>query len=140
MPLPVYPLALPSPSPLFIAADRGVQNFIYTNVQATNSTVSTVSGSGPVAAPVNATVLAMPSIFSKDGANYDTTIQVDPYVGSAVIVALGSIDGVNFYSLGAVVPGLNFLSNQKVKYLTAAVVTYTGSGGTTDSQTVSAYI
>lgn len=137
MALPTYPPALPAPSPTFLTLDRGQQNYVLINAVATNAQSGT-------AAPVGSTVYAIPPAVSVEQGPPTYTFQLDAFGSpAAVVTAYGSIDGVNFYTLGALQSsgtyGVFSVIDKKVRFLTAAVTTYAGSGGTTDSITVSVF-
>lgn len=137
MALPTYPPAMPAPSPTFLTLDRGCQNYILINAGATNAQVGT-------AAPVGSTVFAIPPGVSFEQAPPTFTFQLDAFgTPAAVVTAYGSLDGVNFYTLGALQAsgtyGLFTIVDKKIRFLTANVTAYGGSGGTTDSITVSLY-
>lgn len=135
MPLPTYPPAMPAPSPFIATLDRGTQNYILINAVATNAQVNT-------AAPVGSVILAVPPSASFELAPPTYSFQLDAFgTPGAVVTAYGSLDGVNFYTLGALQSagtyGIFSIVDKKVRYITAAVTAYAGSGGTTDSITVS---
>lgn len=149
MPLPVYPPVQPSPSPTFLAYDRGTTAYFFTNRQAV-STQSAVSGYGnTLGVPSGSTVYALPSSKAHEGGTQDVMIQVDAFGAtstqgpSAVVAVFGSLDGTQFYNLATLatvttVGALFSLSKLvtpgiKPKYITAGVTIYGGSGGTTDS-------
>lgn len=146
MALPTYPPALPSPSPLFKAFERGQNNYIFVNQTATAVQTGT-------AAPAGAVVFAMPPSSGVENGRGDITVQLDAFGTPAAVVHIyGSNDGVNFYDMlpaaaalqTAGTYGLFFLSKLiaqgvKVRFITAGVTAYAGSGGTTDSITISIY-
>ena len=142
MPLPTYPPAPPAPSPTFAMFERGQQNYLLVNQGA----VQTFTGT---ALPAGSTALGVPPSRVAEEAISDFTIQLDAFgTPGAVVHLLGSLDGVNFYDLGAVQAagtyGVFFSSKLitpgvKLRYISAYVSAYAGSGGTTDSITVSIY-
>lgn len=146
MPLPVYPPALPAPSQLFKALERGQNNYIFIN----QTTTAVQTGT---AAPAGAVVYAIPPSAAVENGRGDFTIQLDAFGTPAAVVHIyGSDDGVNFYDMLPAAAALNvsgtyglfFLSKiiaqgVKVRYITAGVTAYAGSGGTTDSITVSVF-
>lgn len=120
---------MPNPSPTLITYDRGNQAFILTGVSAANPQVGT-------AAPVGSTVYAMPPAVAFEQAPPTYTFQVDSASGAPTLyqfTAYGSLDGVNFYSLGVIgsagTLGLSAFVDKKVRYLTAALTT-AATGGT----------
>lgn len=123
-----------SPNPLLTAYERGSAGVILTAAKATNVQVGT-------APPPNSTVFAISPAVTNDQDTATFTFQLD-VVGApaAVVTAYGSVDGNNYYTLGALQAsgtyGLFFLVDKKVRYLTAAVTAY-GGNGTTDTITVS---
>lgn len=143
MPLITYPQASPNPSPFIKTLERGQQNFILSNIGA----AQTLSGT---ALPAGSTAFAVPACASDENAIRDFTIQIDSGGGTpgAIITLLGSLDGTTWYSLGAIQAagtyGLFFTSKLiapgvKLRYISAYAGTYGGSGGTTDSISVSVY-
>jgi len=156
MALPTYPLSLPTASTVKMA-ERGQQNYFFINLQAitTTTTVGYGNGFGAPVGPQTSTqtgpiVFGIPPCKLAEQFAQDYTVQIDAYGStsgagpSAGVAILGSLDGVQFYQLAintvgttgtifslakSVTPGI------KVRYLTAAVVTYGGVGSTTDSVT-----
>jgi hypothetical protein len=118
-----------APSQNFVTYDRGSQAIILQAVSAANPQVGT-------AAPVGSVVFALPAAVSHEQTPPTYTFQVDAASGTPTLyqfTAYGSIDGVNFYSLGTIggagTPGLSAFVDKKVRYLTAALTT-AASGGT----------
>lgn len=117
-----------TPSLFLSTYDRGSQAYILTNVTVANPQVGT-------AAPVGSIVYALPPAVAFEQEVPTYTFQVDATAGSTLyqFTAYGSLDGVNFYSLGAIgsagTPGLSVFVDKKVKYLTAALTT-APTGGT----------
>jgi len=154
MALPTYPPTSPSPSPYQKTLERGQLNYFFTNQQ-TTQTQTAVSGYGnSLGAPANINVFAIPPSKAVEGGAQDFVVQIDCYGTTAgagpnaTVAILGSLDGVQFYTLAtqavttqgtlislakAVTPGI------KVRFLTAAVTAYSGVGGTTDSLTAGVF-
>jgi hypothetical protein len=158
MALPKYPPTVPTASTI-IMAERGQDNYFFINLQAitTTTTVGYGNGFGAPVGPMTSTqtgpiVFGIPAAKSNEAFAQDYTIQIDAYGStsgagpSAGVAILGSLDGVQFYQLAistvgttgtifslakSVTPGI------KVRYLSAAVVSYGGVGSTTDSVTAS---
>ena len=114
---------------LFLAAyDRSTQAYILQNVTAANPQVGT-------AAPVGSIVYSLPPSAAFEQLPPTFTFQVDATAGSTLyqFTAYGSLDNVNFYTLGTLgsagTPGLTFLVDKKVRYITAALTT-APTGGT----------
>src|SRR5271154_2368098 len=145
MSLIVYPQTAPAPSPFLKTLDRGQQNFLLSNIGA----VQTFSGTG---LPVGSIALGIPPSRLAEEAIQNFTFQIDSGGGTpgAVIHILGSLDGTTwydalggalqtagtyglFYSSKLVAPGI------KLRYISAYASAYAGSGGTTDSISVSVY-
>lgn len=137
MSLPTYPPAMPAPSPTFLVLDRGQQNYILVNQGA----VQTQTGT---AQPAGSTAYWIPPSVANEQGPPTYTFQLDAYGAPACVVTVyGSLDGVNFYSLGALQAsgtyGIFSIVDKKVRCITAAATTYGGSGGSTDSITVSLF-
>jgi hypothetical protein len=147
MSLTVYPQAPPINSSSMKTLDRGQQNVILSNIGA----VQTFSGT---ALPVGSIGYAVPSAVDGEVAIENFTFQIDSGGGTpaAVIRWLGSLDGTTWYDvLGAGMQaagtyGLFFSSKllsgayaSKLRYISAYCSAYGGSGGTTDSITVSVF-
>jgi hypothetical protein len=158
MPLPVYPPNVPTSNTIKMA-ERGQLNYFFANLQAITATSTAGSygnaTSAPVAPAVTSTsfgpiVYGIPPCKAIEGFAQDYCIEIDAYGStagagpSATVAVLGSLDGVDFYNLvtvavttvgtlfslaKSVTPGI------KVRYLTAAVITYGGVASTTDSVT-----
>jgi len=117
-----------APSPLFVAYDRGSQAYFLQSVSAANPQVGT-------AAPAGSIVYAIPPAVAFEQEVPTYTIQVDASGGATLyqFTLYGSLDNVNFYSLGTIgsagTPGLYTFVDKKVKYLTAALTTAV-TGGT----------
>lgn len=142
MPLPTYPPNQPAASPFYKTAERGQQSYILVNQVAAQTFTGT-------ALPTGSTSLALPLERSGEGSVSDFAIQLDAFGGPAAVVhLLGSLDNVNFYDLGAIQAsgtyGIFFsakliIPGVKLRYVSAYVSAYAGSGGTTDSITVSIF-
>ena len=137
MALPTYPPATPAPSPTFLTLDRGCQNYILVNQGASQSFSN-------AALPAGSTAFAIPPAVANEQGPPTYTFQLDALgTPGAVITAIGSLDGVNWYTLGAMQSsgtyGLFSVVDKKVRFISAYASTYGGSGGTTDSITVSIY-
>lgn len=142
MPLPQYPPNQPATSPTYKTAERGQQTYLLINQGAAQTFTGT-------ALPAGSTSVAMPIERSGEGAVSDFTIQLDAFATPAAVVhLLGSLDNVNFYDIGAIQAsgtyGIFFTSKLvapgvKLRYVSAYVSAYAGSGGTTDSITVSIF-
>ena len=156
MALPTYPPAMPAPSPNIKMLERGQQNYFFTNAVATNAPGSNVSGFGNTGgAPTGSVVYGIPVSKGVEGALQDYVLQIDSYGASAtqgpsaVVVVYGSLDNVLFYPIYTATTvtttgALVFLAKQvtpgiKIRYITAGITVYAGSGGTTDSVTASIY-
>ena len=156
MALPTYPPAMPAPSPNIKMLERGQQQYFFTNLVTTNAPGTNVASYGNTGgAPTGSVVYGIPVSKATEGALQDYVLQIDAYGSSstagpsAVVVVYGSLDNVLFYPLvtattvtttGAIV----FLSKVitpgvKIRYITAGVTVYGGSGGTVDSVTASIY-
>lgn len=138
MPLPTYPPASPAPSPTLLTYDRGTQAYVLVNQTAAQTQTGT-------ALPAGSTAFAIPPAVSFEQAPPTYTFQLDAFGSpAAIITVLGSLDGVNWYSLGALQAsgtyGLFAIVDKKVRFISAYASTYGGSGGTTDSITVSLYV
>lgn len=148
MSLTVFPQAAPAPSPFLKTLERGQQNFILSNIGAVQTFTGTVLPAGSIA-------LAIPASRADEEAFENFTFQIDSGGGTpgAIITVLASLDGTTWYSIGALQAagtyGIFFSakalstatggSGMKVRYLSAYASTYAGSGGTTDSISVSIY-
>ena len=117
-----------APSPFVVAYDRSTQAYFLQNVTAANPQVGT-------AAPVGSVVYALPPSAAFEQLPPTIMVQVDATAGSTLyqFTLYGSLDNVNFYSLGVVgsagTPGISAFVDKKVRYLTAALTTG-ASGGT----------
>jgi|SRR5271166_2318595 len=117
-----------APSPFLAAYDRSQQAYFLQNVTAANPQVGT-------AAPVGSIVYALPPGVAFEQLPPTITCQVDATTGSTLyqFTLYGSLDNVNFYSLGTIgaagTPGLVQFVDKKVRYLTAALTT-ASTGGT----------
>jgi len=147
MPLIVYPQNVPAPSPFLKTLERGQQNFLLSNIGA----VQTFTGT---TLPTGSTALAVPACASDENGIRDFTIQIDSGGGTpgAVIHLLGSLDGTTWYdALGGTAiqaagtygifytSKLQSVAGMKLRYVSAYCSAYAGSGGTTDSISVSIY-
>lgn len=123
MALPTYPPNVPT-SPLIKMAERGQQNYFFTNAQTIISTAagtSTTYGANTIVAPIAPTVTAtqngsltgpfvygIPAAKAHEAFAQDYMVEVDVYTsttgGSAAgtVAVLGSLDGVEFYNLATV--------------------------------------
>ena len=155
MALPTYPPNQPSQSQAFQTYDRGTQAYFFTNRTAVSTQASLSSYGNTLGVPSGSTVYALPVSKAHEGGTQDLMIQVDAYGASstqgpsAVVAVYGSLDGTQFYNIATlttvttigalfslakvVTPGI------KPRYVTAGVTIYGGSGGTTDSVTVSMF-
>lgn len=110
-----------------VTYDRGSQAFIFP-LSATNANQQQVLQ----AAPTGATVFAMIPTVSRGQNPYQLAIQVrtSGTVTGLSVQMLGSLDGVNFFSLGSAIttPGISSLPNFPVRFITAAIATFTGGG------------
>lgn len=117
-----------APSPFFVTYDRGQQAYILQSVSTANPQVGT-------AAPAGSIVYALPPAVAFEQTPPTYTFQVDASAGATLyqFTAYGSIDGVNFYALGALgsaqTPGLYAFVDKKVRFVTAALTTAV-TGGT----------
>jgi hypothetical protein len=146
MALVVYPQVAPSQSPNLKTFERGQQNFVLSNI----GVVQTFSGT---ALPAGSIALAVPACRADETGIENFTIQIDSGGGTpaAVIHLLGSLDGTTWYDLlggtalqAAGTYGLFYTSKLwavgvKTRYISAYASAYAGSGGTTDSISVSLY-
>jgi hypothetical protein len=116
------------PSPTLSTYDRGTQAPILTAVSGANAPVNN-------AAPAGSIVYAIPPSVPFEQTPPTFTFQIDASAGATLyqFTAYGSLDGVNFYSLGTLgtagTPGLFTLVDKKVRFLTAALTTAV-TGGT----------
>jgi hypothetical protein len=154
MALPSYPPTTPGPSNFVKTMERGQLNYFFTNAQAT-ATQTAVAGYGnSLGAPAGVTVFGVPPTRSNESSGEDFVVQVDCYGSTAgagpnaTVALLGSLDGVQFYTLSTVsvtTQGtLVFLAKTvtpeiKARYLTAAITAYSGAGGVIDSITAGVY-
>lgn len=153
--LPTYPPVL-TPNINVVMLERGQQNYFFKNAVATNAPGAAVATYGnTLGAPSGSVVYGIPASKAFEGALQDYVLQIDAYGASAtqgpsaVVHVYGSLDGVQFYDLytattvttvGAIISLAKVLSpGYKVRYITAGVTVYSGSGGTTDSVTASIY-
>lgn len=151
MSLVVYPQAPPAPSPFLKTIERGQQNVILSNIGA----VQTFTGT---ALPAGSVAFAVPPCGGNEQAMENWTIEIDSGGGTpaAVIHVLGSLDLTTWYDLGALqaagtyglffswnnppTPGvIGTVGAKKLRGISAYCSAYGGSGGTTDSITVSVY-
>lgn len=133
-----YPPNIPT-SPFIVAYDRGTQAYFYTAVTGSQTLTGT-------ALPTGSTAFSLPAAKAIEQGAADVTIQID-ITGTAsttVVHALGSLDGVNFYDLGAINgtggAGIFFLSKliapgAKLRYLS----TYVSAIGTATNVACSMY-
>jgi hypothetical protein len=154
MALPNYPPTSPGPSPTVKTMERGQLNYFFTNAQAT-ATQPAVSGYGnALGAPASITMFGVPPTRSNESTGADFVVQIDCYGSTAgagpnaTVAFLGSLDGVQFYTLSTAsvtTQGtLVFLSKTvtpeiKVRFITAAITAYSGAGGAIDSVTAGVY-
>ncbi len=123
MALPTYPPNVPT-SPRIKMAERGQQNYFFTNAQTIISTAagtSTAYGANTIVAPIAPAVTAtqngsltgpfvygIPAAKAHEAFAQDYMVEVDVYTsttgGSAAgtVAVLGSLDGVEFYNLATV--------------------------------------
>lgn len=117
-----------APSLFNVAYDRSTLAYFLQNATVANPQVGT-------AAPVGSVVFALPPSAAFEQLPPTYTCQVDATAGSTLyqFTLYGSLDNVNFYSLGAIgsagTPGLSAFVDKKVRYLTAALTT-APTGGT----------
>lgn len=122
------PASIPAPSPQLNAYERTSQAFIFNQVSATQTQTGT-------AAPSGANIYGMTGVVSRGQLPYNLALQIDVSGGtlSALTVnLLGSLDGVNFYSLGSensATGGLFPFSGILARYITASITVFTSSGG-----------
>jgi|SRR5581483_9741838 len=126
MPIP----NLPAPNNQMSAYERGTQKILI------DSATGTVTQSGK-AAPAAAQIIGVPPIIARGTIPSNWAVQID--VGgtgsfSALTVnLLGSLDGVNFYvvaTFNAATGGLNFVSLEPMRYISASITTATVASGT----------
>ena len=120
MSLPQYPPNVPT-SPLIKMAERGQQNYFFTNAQTIISTAagtSTTYGANTIIAPITPIVTAtqngsltgpfvygIPPCKAIEQFAQDYVVEVDVYTATTggtvagTVVILGSLDGVEFYQL-----------------------------------------
>lgn len=117
-----------APSPFLVTYDRSLQAFVLQNATVANPQVGT-------AAPAGSIVYALAPAVAFEQSVPTYTFQIDATAGSTLyqFTVYGSIDGVNFYSLGllgsAGTPGLASIVDKKIRFITAALTT-APSGGT----------
>lgn len=127
MPIPNQP----APSPKIFAYERTTQSIILDGVTANAAQVGN-------AAPVAANVYGMVGVVSRGQLPYNLVLQVDVASGvlasSPTVTLLGSLDNVNFYSLGSVVVpvggGIFPFSGILARYITASLSGYAVTSGT----------
>lgn len=119
-----FPPNIPT-SPTLLSYDRGSQAYFFTAVTGTQTFTGTAQPSG-------STAYSVPPSRADETGNPDITIQID-ITGTAtttVVTLLGSLDGVTWYSLGAINgtggAGIFFVSkliapSAKLRYVTAYV-------------------
>lgn len=122
-----------SPNPLLVAYERGSFGVILSAAKATNAQVGT-------APPPGSTVFALAPTVANDQQPGIYMFQLDvANAPAAVVTVYGSLDGNNYYTLGALQAsgtyGLFAIVDKKVRYITAAVTAYAGNG-TTDTISV----
>lgn len=144
MSLIVYPQAAPINNANVKMLERGQQNFILSNIGA----AQTFSGT---ALPAGSTAFGVPPSFDGEGGCDSFTFQIDSGGGTpaAVLHWIGSLDGTTWYDLGALQSagtyGIFFSSKllsaygTKLRYISGYCSAYGGSGGTTDSISLSVY-
>lgn len=137
MALPTYPPTLPGPSPFLKTLDRGQQNYILINQGAVQTFTGTTKPAGSIG-------YAIPAVVDDEQGPPTVTFQLDAFgTPAAVVTAIASLDGVNWYTMGALQSsgtyGIFSIVDKKARFWSAYVSTYGGSGGTTDSITVSIY-
>lgn len=110
-----------------IGYERGNQAMIY----ALSATAANQQQVGQ-AAPAGATVFAMAPTVSRGQNPYQYAVQIrtSGTVTGLSVQMLGSLDGVNFFALGAAITtvGISSLPNYPVRFITAAIATFTGGG------------
>src|SRR5579872_7441692 len=92
-----YPPNIPAPSASLVTYDRATQAYFFEGQTGSQTFTGTTLPTGSVA-------YALPPNVGHEQGEKDVTFQVD-VVGTAtttVVTLLGSLDGVNFYSLGAI--------------------------------------
>ena len=124
MALPTYPVVLPTSNTIKMA-ERGQQNYFFTNAQSITSTGPAGNGAtygangltAPQAGAVTATqnnfitgpfVYGIPPSRAIEGYNENYMVQVDAYTATtggstaATVAILGSLDGATFYKMASV--------------------------------------
>lgn len=133
MALATIPASSPAPNPLINAYERTTQSFFFNAVTANQPQV----GQG---APAAAKQYAMVGVVSRGQLPYNLVVQVD-ISGSGALAAgntitlLGSLDGVNYYSIGSIVipagatGGIFPFSGILARYITASLTGYAAASG-----------
>ena|SRR5208282_6102290 len=149
MALPTYPATQPAPSNNIKMLERGQLQYFFTNLTTTGAPSAVAGYGNTLGAPAGSVVYGIPCAKAYEGDMQDYTLVVDAYGAtatqgpSAIVTVYGSMDNVQFYALttlgtvvtqGAIYSLAKLVTpGFKVRYITAAVTTYGGSGGTTDS-------
>lgn len=128
-------MASPTPKDTLATYDRGSQAFLITNAVATVLQVG-------IAQPLGANAYGLPPVLQRGALNPNYAIQVDIGAGAGftalVINILGSLDGINYYSIYTIDDVLTSASGAirfaagagQVRYLSASITTYTPAAGT----------
>jgi hypothetical protein len=109
------------------AYERGSQAIIFP-MAATNSNQQQVGQ----AAPTGATVFALIPSVSRGQNPYQLAVQVrtSGTVTGLSVQLLGSLDGTNFFPIGAAITaaGISSLANFPVRFVCASIASFTGGG------------
>jgi hypothetical protein len=124
------PANVPAPNPNLSSYERTTQAIIFNQVTANQAQVGT-------AAPAGAKVYGMAGVVARGQLPYNLVMQCD--VGGTgslnaglTVTLLGSLDGLNFYSLGsfqASAGAIQPFSGILARYLTASVSEYSAASG-----------
>jgi len=154
MALPSYPPSTPGPSPTVKTMERGQLNYFFTNAQTTLTQPAVAGYGNSLGSPANVTIYGVAPTRANESSGEDFVVQIDCYGSTAgagpnaTVAILGSLDGVQFYTLSTtavttqgtlVFLAKNVTPEVKCRYLSAAITAYAGAGGTTDSITAGVY-